>query len=55
MLEPPERTLYAVDLIGTPASYLEALTLAAQLRKELAASGEWPLVDPIPTAFPPQK
>ncbi len=55
MLEPPERTLYAVDLIGTPASYLEAFTRAAQLRKELTDSGEWPLVDPIPAAFPPQK
>lgn len=50
MLELPDRTLLAVDTVGAPVSHLEALALAAQWRKELADSGEWPLVDPIPAA-----
>ena len=54
MLEPPERTLHAVELVCSPASHLAALTLATQLHKELADSGEWPLVDPVPTVVPLQ-
>lgn len=55
LLEPMERTRGHATFVGNAAIDLDARIRAAQLRKELADSGEWPLVDPIPTAFPPQK
>ncbi|MBF0324723.1 MAG: sel1 repeat family protein [Alphaproteobacteria bacterium] len=55
LLEPMERTRSHAAFIGNVAIDLDARIRAAQLRKELADSGEWPLVDPIPAAFPPQR
>lgn len=55
LLEPIDRTRATARSIGNVAIDLDARIRAAQLRKELADSGEWPLVDPIPAAVPPQK
>ncbi|NFV82127.1 hypothetical protein [Magnetospirillum aberrantis] len=49
-----ERTRGHAAFVGNAAIDLDARIRAALLRKELADSGEWPLVDPIPAAFPPQ-
>lgn len=55
LLKPMERIRGHAAFVGNAAIDLDARIRAAQLRKELADSGEWPLVDPIPAAFPPQK
>lgn len=48
MIEPLRRTRYVERTISTPSMKLEALSRAAALRRELDASGEWPLVEIIP-------
>lgn len=55
LLEPLRRTRAVARSINNAALDLDARIRAVQLRKELADSGEWPLVDPIPAAFPLQK
>lgn len=55
LLEPMERTRGHAAFVGNAAIDLDARIRAAQLRRELADSDEWPLVNPIPAAFPPQK
>jgi hypothetical protein len=52
LLEPLRRTRMLSRVIGNAALDLDARIRAAQLRKDLADSGEWPLVDPIPTVAP---
>lgn len=55
LLEPMERTRSHAAFVGNAAIDLDARIRATQLRKELTDSGEWPLVDPIPAAFPPRE
>lgn len=47
MLESPMRTGFNVQMAITPKLNLEARLLAAQWRKEMADSGEWPLIDEV--------
>ncbi|MCA1907264.1 MAG: sel1 repeat family protein [Magnetospirillum sp.] len=48
LFEPLERTRQRVAAIGNAALDLDARLAALRLRKELAESGQWPLVDPLP-------